>query len=235
MNPLKLSELIQVEFSTNDYYREETKKNQIVLHHTVSGSEVNSSINWWKSDPRKVATSFIINGSGKIYQLFSSKYWAHHLGIKSDFLKNKGFKDYGTRNLILNKGSIGIEICNWGGLVKSENDTFHPALWDSKIKKFVPNKKVQIKEHNVETYDKPYRGFKYFEKYTNEQIESTARLSIYLCDKYNISKKYNSEMWDINMDALSGKSGIYTHTSFFIGKSDCHPQPELIEMLKSLD
>jgi hypothetical protein len=41
-------------------------------------------------------------------------------------------------------------------------------------------------------------------------------------------------MWDLSNDALAGKKGVYTHVSFRTDKSDMHPQPELIEMLKNL-
>ena len=41
-------------------------------------------------------------------------------------------------------------------------------------------------------------------------------------------------MWEVSQDALCGKPGIYTHVSFRKDKSDCHPQKELIQMLKEL-
>ena len=41
-------------------------------------------------------------------------------------------------------------------------------------------------------------------------------------------------MWDISDKALAGEAGVWTHVSFRTDKSDCHPQPELIQMLKSL-
>lgn len=233
MEPLNLKELVQVDFPENQYYREETTKNQIILHHTVSGQFAQGVIDWWNQDPQRVATQFIIQGDGKIYQLYSSKYWAHHLGIKADFLKKLGFTDYFSRNQILNENSVGMEICNWGGLVKGETN-FHPAKWDMTLKKYVPYTKIIIPDENVQTYDKPFRDFKYFEKYTSEQIESIAKLTIYLCNKFNIPKTYNEDMWNVSKNALSGKSGIYTHVSFRQDKSDCHPQDELINMLKSL-
>jgi N-acetyl-anhydromuramyl-L-alanine amidase AmpD len=231
--PLKLSELIQVDFPEDQYYREQTDKTQIVIHHTVSGKYANGVINWWKTDKKRISTHFIIQGNGDIYQLYSSKYWAHHLGLTSKFIQSLGFKDYGKRNEILNRGSIGIEICNWGGLMKN-GQTYHPVKWDTDLKKYIPNTKITIPKNKVQIYEKPYRGFQYFEKYTNEQLISTARMIIYLCDKFDIPKTYENDMWDVSKYAIGGKRGIYTHTSYRSDKSDCHPQPELIEMLKSL-
>ena len=39
-------------------------------------------------------------------------------------------------------------------------------------------------------------------------------------------------MWNASTYALEVKSGIYTHVSFRKDKSDCHPQKELIEIIK---
>jgi len=233
MEPLNLKELVQVDFPENQYYREETTKTQVILHHTVSSGSADGVISWWNQDPQHIATHFIIDGSGKIFQLYSSKYWAHHLGIKSDFLKKMGFKDYLARNQILNENSVAMEICNWGGLVKDGNG-FHPAKWDTTLKKYVPYTKITIPDDKVQIYDKPFRDFKYFEKYAPKQIESIAKITIYLCDKFGIDKSYQPDMWDVSKNALNGKSGIYSHVSFRQDKSDLHPQPEVIEMLKSL-
>jgi N-acetyl-anhydromuramyl-L-alanine amidase AmpD len=234
MEPLNLKELVQIDFPASQYYREETDKNQICLHHTVSGKYAQGVIDWWNQDPRHIATQFVIQNDGKIYQLYSSKYWAHHLGVKSSFLKQKGFTDYNSRNELLNKSSIGMEITNWGGLVPDENGDMHPAKWDTNLKKYVPYMKITIPEDEVITYSKLYRGFKYFEKYSSAQIESVGRLVVYLCEKWGIDKTYQPDMWDVSMNALSGKSHIYTHCSFRSDKSDLHPQPEMIQMLQSL-
>lgn len=233
IQPLNLSELVQVNFPENQYYRTETPKNQIILHHTVSGPNANGVVNWWIQDPGRIATHFIIQGDGIIYQLYSSKYWAHHLGVKSTFLKKQGFSDSGTRNVLLNQNSIGIEICRWGGLVKDMNG-YHPSYWDVNVGHEVGNPKVTIASENVTIFNEPFRGYQYFEKYTPAQINSVIKLVNYLCDKFNIDKTYNDSMWDISNDALGGKPGIWTHVSYRPDKSDCFPQTELINALQTL-
>jgi len=233
MEPLNLSELVQVNFPENQYYREQTPKSQIVIHHTVSGPNANGVVNWWLQGPERIATHFIIQGDGKIYQLYSSKYWAHHLGVKSSFLQQQGFADYGSRNVILNKNSVGIEICRWGGLIK-DMDGCHPSYWDANLGKEVANPRIIIPEENVQIFQQPFRGYQYFEKYTEEQIISTMRMITYLCEKFNIPKDYNNDMWDVSKDALGGKPGIWSHVSFRPDKSDVMPQPELISALQRL-
>lgn len=215
---LRYEEIIQVDFPVDRYFMEQTDKKQIVLHHTVSGRGVAGDINWWKQNPQRIATAVIVEWNGDIYQLFSSKYWAHHLGVRAD------------NNRALNQASIGIEIDAWGGLVKY-NRKWYPARWDGQ--KHVANTNIKPIE-NVQTYPDGYRGFYGYEKYTDEQIESVRKLLVYWGDLYNIPLQYNENMWEVNQRALRGEPGVWSHTSFRQDKSDAHPQPELIEMLRSL-
>lgn len=217
---LDLKKIIQVDFPADQYYRQQTSKKQIVLHHTVSGQGVNGDIAWWRSTADHIATHMIVDWEGKIFQCYSSKYWAHHLGCHT------------SNNKALNKASIGIEIDAWGGLMR-HNRTWYPAKWDKEKKMFVANTSIApIK--NVETYPEGFRGFYAFEKYTDAQLLAVRQLLVFWKSKYNIPLTYNPGMWDVNGDALSGKKGVWTHVSFRKDKSDCHPQPELINMLKSL-
>jgi N-acetyl-anhydromuramyl-L-alanine amidase AmpD len=217
---LNLNEIINVDFPDDQYFREQTNKKQIVIHHTVSGQGVDGDIAWWRSTVDRIGTAIIIGWDGKIYQCFSSKYWAHHLGCKT------------ANNKALNKGAIGIEIDAWGGLIR-KNKLWYPAKWNKDLKKFVANTKVKpIK--NVQEYKQKYRGFYGFEKYTDAQIEAVRQLLVFWGEKYNIPLTYNNDMWDVSTKALSGQAGVWTHVSFRTDKSDCHPQPELIQMLKSL-
>ncbi|MFW6272274.1 MAG: N-acetylmuramoyl-L-alanine amidase [bacterium] len=227
---LNLKEIIQVDFPSDQYYRQQTKKKQIVLHHTVSGQGVEGDIRWWKQTKSRIATPIIIDYKGNIFQCFSTKYWGHHLGVKQKVFDGNGITK--TNNVILNKQSIGVEIDSWGGLVKSKK-YWYPAKWDAEKNKFVGDRN-QKPVKNVQTYEKGYKGFYAFEKYTDEQIESLRKLIVYWNDVYNIPLNYNDDMWDVSLNALNGESGIWSHVSYRDDKSDCHPQPELIEMLKSL-
>lgn len=219
ISKLDLNEIIVVDFPENQYVKESTDKKQIVLHHTVSGLGVDGDISWWRKTVERIGTAIIINWDGKIYQCFSSKYWAYHLGA-------------GNSNL--DKHSIGIEIDSWGGLIRY-NRQWYPAKWDEKLKQNVANLNIKpIPEHNVQIYENGYRGFYGFEKYTDAQIEAVRKLLIFWGEKYKIPLDYNDDMFFYSSKAINGKSGIWSHTSFRQDKSDVHPQPELIQMLKSL-
>lgn len=231
MASLDTSKLIHVSFPESQYYKTEHSKRQIVLHHTASGRGVDGDFRHWLTTPERVATCVIIAEDGMIHQCFSSKFWGHHIGCKLDvFSKNKipfmyrtkadGTK-YVANNEILNQQAIAIEIDNWGGLTKQGDN------WVSYTGAVVP------KEQVVE-YEKPFRGYKAFQKYTNAQIESTIMLLKYWSEVYGIPLHYNEDMWDVSPAALRGDKGVWTHTSYRYDKSDCHPQKELIEALKSL-
>jgi len=220
LNKLNLKEIISVDFPDNQYIRQATNKNQIVIHHTVSGQGVNGDLSWWRQTTDRVGTAIIVGWDGKIYQCFGSKYWAYHLGLHT------------SNNRALNKGSIGIEIDAWGGLVKT-NDKWYPAKWDKKLKKYVSNTRI-LPIKNVQTYEQGFRGFYGFEKYTDAQIETVRKLLVFFGEKYDISLDYHADMWDISNKALAGEDGVWSHVSYKLSKSDCHPQKELIEMLISL-
>lgn len=218
----------KVNFPTSQYIQEVTQKRQIVLHHTVSGEGITGDVNWWMHTPERVATSFIIDRQGTIHQLFDDKFWAYHLG-----LEQKWFTLAKVPYKKLDPLSIGIELDSWGALTPHTNGEFYPVKWDGK--KIVPNLKAKPVKYFYEycTQSK-FRNFQYFERYTTLQLSSLRDLLQHLCQKHNIPKQYNDDMWTLSSNALSCKQGIFAHASYRKDKSDVHPQPELINLLKSL-
>lgn len=221
---LDISKIIQYPLPEDQYRRVAYRKDQIVLHHTASGPSAEGVINYWKSSRDRIATAFVIDGDGDIYQCFSSKYYAAHLGIPSSQIKALGFADYATRTDTLHKLSVGIEICNWGGLTKDAKG------------RWVSYAGVVIPDCDIEFYPEGFRGYKAYQKYTPGQIEATKNLVTYLCNTYLIPTDYREDMWNVSKDAIAGKKGIYSHTSYRRAgdKQDLHPQPEIIAMLKNL-
>lgn len=224
-----IENIISVDFPENQYFKQEFYKSQICIHHTVSGANVDGDITWWKNQPGRIATSLIIDRNGIIYQCFSTKYWGYHLGVRDADIRYTKIQKYNR----LDYTCIGIELDSWGGLVEHTDSNFYPAKWDNKKKKIVPNTSIKAIT-NVTKYSKPYKGYSAFETYTNEQIESLKELLVLLGNQWNIPLSYNDKMWNISADALSGKPGVWTHTSFRLDKSDCHPQESLITMLKNI-
>lgn len=211
--------VISHNFSESQYYKEEAKKRGVVLHHTTSGKGVSGDIRWWEDTPEHVCTPIIIDRQGEIHRLYSSKFWGHHLGVKSHHFSQFGLPNINTK---LNREFIGLEIDSWGGLIKRDNKYYS---WTG----------AEVDRKNVVYYPNGFRGYFYYEKYTKEQIQAVKELLLYWRDYYNIDLTYKGEiMFEFNERALKGEQGIWSHVSFRPDKSDCHPQYELIEILKSL-
>lgn len=192
----------------SQYFKSEQLKEQIVIHHTAGSGNAKNVIHWWNFNPIQVGTAFVIDSEGVIYKAFEPQYWAYHLGLKT------------ANNVIRNKESIGIEVCNWGQLVEK----------DGKYYNYV-NKEVPVSE--VVQLPK-FRGYEYYHAYNSKQIEALRELILMLAKDFDIDLTYQSDMWDISENALSGNNGIYTHVSYRKDKNDMSPQTELIQMLKSL-
>lgn len=219
-----LKDILKVEFSNDEYVREESTKKQIYLHHTAGNSSGVSTFKQWDADSRgRIATCVCISGKGakegdgRIVQGFPSKYWAYHLGAKADI-----FNGYGVPYKALDKISIGIEICAWGQL-------------EERGGKYYNYVNREVAKEDVCTLDTPYKKHIHFHRYTDEQIRSVENLLKYWSQQYSIPITYREEdMWDVSMNALNGVAGVYTHNSVRKDKIDIFPQPEMIQMLKGL-
>lgn len=216
MKKLDIQEIKQVRLKDNQYFAESSPKTQIYLHHTAGNGNAEGVARYWNGNDSRIATAFIIGENGTIVQCFSSKHWAWHLGIDTeDFARN------GAKYSNLNKLSVGIEVCNWGYLKKKGDKYYNYAGG-------------VVNPSYVTELDQPYKGYKYWYKYSDAQIESLRQLVVYLCETYDIPKDYRSEIWSIDKEAFKGSKGIYTHNSVRKDKSDMYPCPRVIEMLKNL-
>ena len=162
----------------DEYFSEETIKNSIVLHHTAGSHRPDWVVSAWDRDKTKggkslrVATHYIVGGKstrdgntewdGKIIESFDLKYWAHHIGSKS------------SNNSQLNKQSVGIEICNYGPLTRSQSGEFFTYV------------NTLVPKEDVIDLGKNFRGYRYYHNYTDKQIESVKELILSLSEKYSI-------------------------------------------------
>lgn len=229
LKPFDLSKIETLPFPDDQFLHDEFDKKQIVLHHTVSGNGVEGDVATWEATPERVATCIIIDRDGIPWQLFSSKYWAYHLGA-------------GNSNL--DKHSLGIELDNWGWLIAGDGTPKQfgkNADGTPKFIRTVSGKYYTFYGNSVtvpmQYYANGFRGYNYYEKYTYKQLKTLGELLLYWKMRYNIPLTYNSDMWDVTPRALNGIPGIWTHVSYrpMPEKTDCHPQPELITLLRSLD
>lgn len=221
-------------FPENQYRKEETEKNAIYLHHTAGSSNPFAVLDWWESNEEDVSTSFVIAGppptgvtawkDGDIIQAFSSKYWAFHLGGNAHLAPYRPKPKGGLSGTLLNKHSIGIELCGYGPVVLKEG-VYRTVATNAKI---AADKVVDL--------GMKYKGYQYWNKYTDAQIESTRLLLLYLAKRWNIPVEYkgDDQLFGVSARAFHGEPGIWTHASVRGDKFDCFPQPELIKMLRGL-
>lgn len=186
----------------NQFYLEAQKKTQICVHHTAGG-DAKSSISWWNEKPDHISTPYLIERDGTILEVFDPKYWAYALGL--------------TNGTAIEKKTIHIELCNWGGL----------SMVGGKFYRGVGKSMKEIPASKVVTYKNAHRGFKYFEKYTDAQIKSL----IFLID--DLVKRFSIKISDVEKFWYFGAQtkGLISHTTVRKDKSDIHPQPELIKAI----
>jgi N-acetyl-anhydromuramyl-L-alanine amidase AmpD len=218
-----------IELTDDQFFKEETTKTMIFIHHTAGNSSPFGVIKDWQMTPERVATHFVIGGipsvlpakwsDGDILQTYSTKYWGHHLGLKPEHLVAGG-----KSNKELNMTSISIELCNWGPLTKNAAG------------KYLTYINTVVPEAQVVHLDAPYKGYSYYHAYTDAQLASLKELLVFLCDKWTIPKKYfGDKIFQVCHEALIGTPGIFTHTSVRPDKSDCYPHPQLIQLLQHLE
>jgi len=205
----------------DQYYQGVYTKKHIILHHTAGGSAA-SSIAGWAANPEHIATPYVVDRNGDIFECFDPKYWAYSLGVK------------GLTSL--EKATIAIEITCYGALtIASKNDV--PP----------PGKNPQYKKGDLITYtnrvipidkavklDKPFRGFEYWEAYTPEQIAALKQLLPYLVDKFKIILQADRKnFWEYQNPATL-PMGIFSHTTVRKDKIDIFPQKEIVDLVYSL-
>lgn len=213
----------QLYLPKNEYYAEKQTKRQLVLHHTAGSHRPDWTLQGWDSDKLGcVGTAYIVGGisttdgnrdwDGRIVEAFSPEHWAHHLGVKN------------INNTTLNKRSVGIEICNYGYVVKKRDGSF----WNYVNRPVPPQQVIDL--------GFKWRGYQFWQSYTDAQLESTRKLLIMLSEKFEIKLKKTWSLTDFTVkdSALSGASGVWTHCQFRADKFDCYPHPNLIQMLNSL-
>lgn len=215
--------------SPDRYFKNSLKKDKIFLHHTAGSYNPQFVIDGWNNNPLRLGTAYVIGRAnpnakkndpsldGQVLKFFEDNNWAYHLGIKEV-------------NYAISKSSIGIEMCNWGPLTPSENE--YITYTHSEYPHGVPI--LNIKDS--------FRGYYYFEMYTEKQIASLKDTILYLANKYSIDVRAGiqklidsgSKAFDVQQSALAGKPGLWTHVNVRADKMDCSPQPILIDMIKSL-
>ncbi len=217
---------------TDEYVRDYGKIEPlgIILHHTAGWDNPYKTITSWNNDKRgRVATQYVIGGlninehtkhDGTVVECFPDGYLGWHTG------KVGGFD--------MSKLSVGIELNNFGYL-NYKNGKYYNYVGGE-----VP--KNQVCDLGYE-----FRGHRYWHRYSENQIYSLRLLIDHILSTYptvNISKGLPSILnsgidaraaFEFNKDAYYARTfGLWTHSNIRKDKSDCFPQPELVQMINDL-
>ena len=207
---------------TGYFYDENVKKEKIVLHFTA-GHLKGDLLSLTSKKRGHVSVPFVIGRDGKIFQLFNAKAWSYHLG--------RGAKGGNTTQ---SKKSIGIEISNFGPLTLKDGklETIYSRLNGGP-------KHIYCSEEDTDQYiklDKPFRGYKYFASYTDEQYGTLITLLRHLTKKYDIPREFLPEegRYEASMKAAEFK-GILSHVNFReTGKTDIGPAFDWNRVIKGV-
>jgi len=211
--------IIQNLMPVSQYNTAKTAKTQIISHHTAGGHNPNAVVDFWESDAQKVGTHYVIGGKstrngdstydGVIVQALPETAWIYHLGVKGS-------------NGVYDKRSIGIEICNYGYL-------------NFKNGKYINYVASEVPASDVVDLGFSWRGYRYWHKYTDKQLESLKFLILDISKRLNLNVK---KAWDVKSFETDiskfSKDALTTHVNYRLDKTDLSPQPNLIKMLNSL-
>lgn len=189
---------------TSYYYNARTVKKSICLHFTVGYIKSDTS-SLSKAD-NHVSVSYVVDRSGRIYEMFPDTEWSYHLG--SGAIGGNG---------AMSKQSIGIEISNYGPLKLSGEN-----LVDA-----YKNEYCKVSETEF-YYKHSYRGYDYYASMTDVQIDAVVALVKYLGRKHNIPMNFKPDdnPFATDADALAFK-GVFYHTNVRKDKFDWPFTPSL--------
>ena len=220
----------------NEYVKDYGKiqPENFFIHHTAGWNNPYNTINSWNKDDRgRVATQYCIGGTsvkvgsygddkynGTVVECFPDNYIGWHLGKVGNFN--------------MSKYSSAVEINNFGYVTKKNG-------------KYYTYVNSEVPESMVCDLGYEFRGHQYWHAYTKEQIESLGLLIKHVKNIYpdidmsaglpQLLKDgvHPKEAFGFNDDAYNGRiKGLWTHTNVRKDKFDCFPQPELVDLLKTI-
>lgn len=196
---------------SSQYFQQVYPKDLIVLHFTAGATAAGAHAAWLQS-PVPVATAYIVDLNGAIYEIFDPKYWAYHLGIRG--VANANWKH--------DRRSIGIEIVNVGPLRPDPKNPDQLNWWPPSGE----YKAAWCTRRDTTRYvQEPYRGFDYFASFPQVQMASLKELVGSLCQTFNIPVKIpaHPRRTEFNPAFFAAYQGIAAHQNFRDDKVDIGP------------
>ena len=203
--------------AAGQFFSEEFPKDLLVLHFTA-GQSARSAYDSWRSTPLQVATSYLVDVDGSIYECFPPSAWACHLGVTGA----------ASGNWKHDKRSIGIEIANPGPLVVDKANPQQLNWWPGEF-----TAKWCTLAETVKYVAAHYRGFSYFAAFPAVQSDAVVSLVDHLCAAFSIPKVVApaAQRTAFDMSFFDTFKGIATHQNFRKDKADIGPAFPLDRLL----
>lgn len=191
------------------YFQQAFPKDLIVLHFTA-GTTARSAFDSWVQSPVQVATPYIVDTDGAVYDLFDPRHWAYHLGIRGP----------ASGNWKHDKRSIGIEIVNPGPLKVDAANPQRLNWWPNDFKTRwcdLPNRDRYVAAD--------HRGFAHFASFPAKQAQAVALLCRYLTQIFGIPRRIPPPNRRAEFDLVfyNTYQGIASHQNFRDDKTDIGP------------
>ena len=186
-----------------NYYKEIYDKTQIIVGHT-SQKDMLHYAGWiyrLNGKNKKTAT-FTITKDGTVFQHYDPIYYSNFINNRQD------------------KASISIVLENLGWLRK-----------DAMIDRYVDWLGNNHKKSGEDVFNKRWRNYTYWDKYTEVQMKSLTELLSKICQNYNINKDFiGHNVFDENVDLFKG---ITFRSNYYQESTDVSPAFDM-EILKNI-
>jgi LysM repeat protein len=196
--------------AAKEFVGEVTAKDLLILHFTA-GQTARSAFDTWIASPVRVATAYIVDVDGTIFETFDPSHWAFHLGVSAP----------------QEQRSIGIEIANVGPLKLAPGDAKALNWWPGDFgKKWCPL------DDTARYVKSPYRGFDFYASFADAQMQATVALTHWLCERFGIKKTLPAASKRMTFDAahFAGYKGVAAHHNYRPDKFDTGPAFDLDEL-----
>lgn len=219
-------EFVRYHMKPGEYLNESSRPEYIFLHHTAGWENPYDCIKGWEGDDRgPIGTEFVIGGQSVKGAHISKKFDGD---IVQAFPERYWAYHLGkVGSWRMHRHSVGIEVCNFGWIHNGKT-------WAG----------TTADELQITSLREPFRGYKTWHRYSNEQLTSLRKLIYFIGNRDSIDvrqglpqevKKRGAQAFAFNEDAFSGKvKGIWSHTNVRKDKFDMFPQQELLDMLVTL-
>jgi N-acetyl-anhydromuramyl-L-alanine amidase AmpD len=181
---------------SNNYIPIVSTKKQIVIGNTFNKDMLHYTgwLHRYNGNYKKTA-HFTITKDGKIYNHFDSKYFSH-------FFKDNKLNEKSIIILLENEGYLikknkKLEFINWVGSIYNESDKI---------------------------FEKKWRGYNYWDSYSEKQMESLSELVLMLCERFNLPVtivNHNTKIEQINNISIFYRSNIKKYFTDLNPSWDC--------------